>query len=546
MEFDSLIIEKLQVNRTSQKLLDDIDHCSIIYEDCLKKITHSLNIYHQESLSIEYYRIILGTWLRSFIDITYDHFVGIQQSNLQNQLIQIPLSGQAISWNYLSEAHEHISPSKWHQQLYVYIAHEILDFGNSQKNASFSLETQNFSSKKSVPDSLKWKIWRNLQKFFSPQITICNPYFKMSDRKKFFWFQLSTFTEWIWDSLDRPYSINYKIDSIWRKNNFLAMEDQFSKILGKLIFLYLPAIYLEGFQEFRQKVKKMCLPKTKIYYATTDLHFHSIFQFHIAENQSQLKLLLHQHGAGYGINKIEFLEEHEKHVSDYFYTWGWKENNKQSVKPLSPSPFQINHASNKKGIITILNSSPRYMYRFSVSWSPTEQKSFNQKTIEFLKQLPKNFDVLIRHALFNYGWNFTQMLQDAKITFPIDDCSQKSLFHMGIKQLVIVSADSDTALLEGLACNVPMITLRCKDNLLIRSNAIPYIEQLKKVKIIHNNPTSAAEHVKEIYPHHVEEWWNQKEVQAAKDEFVYQHARLSPTWLQDWKQEFRRVLKESE
>ena len=536
---------KLQVEWNSQNTLDALHHCTQVYEEALVLLSEKLNTYHQENLPTQFYRIILGNWLQALIHIVYDHFLGIQQTNSQKQLSKIELTEQILSWNYCDQVKHHFGfpCDLWHCQLYVCIAREMLNLGSSRQDISFSDEPQNFSDQAIELNSLKWRIWKRLQQFFNPQITICNPYLKISNKWKLMSFHLLTFKDWIWDYFQRPYSIQYSIDAEFRKDNFLEMQGNFSSLFGQLIFVYLPAIFLEGFQEFRQKVKQMNLPKTSIYYSAGGIHFNSIFQFHIAEHRNQSKLLLHQHGGYYGTSRFLTIEEHEKSVSDYFYTWGWQDQSHKSVKYLPPPTFEIIHSSNKQGILLMLGNSPRFVHRIQLELNPIQRQKEHQNAISFLKEIPDDFDLLIRPYLADWGWNFPKMLQDANIQFSLDDFSQKSLFHMGQRKLVVIN-EACTAFLETLSSNVPTVVFHSLEPTSFREETLPYMQKLESVGILHTHPLSAAEHVKQIYPD-VENWWNQSEVQEVRQEFIYNYARLSPHWLKDWKQEFRRVLKEN-
>lgn len=55
-------------------------------------------------------------------------------------------------------------------------------------------------------------------------------------------------------------------------------------------------------------------------------------------------------------------------------------------------------------------------------------------------------------------------------------------------------------------------------------------------------PGSAAAKVNEIF-NDPASWWNQSEIQKAKDEFCFQFARTSDKWLDEWKEELNSLRK---
>jgi putative transferase (TIGR04331 family) len=63
--------------------------------------------------------------------------------------------------------------------------------------------------------------------------------------------------------------------------------------------------------------------------------------------------------------------------------------------------------------------------------------------------------------------------------------------------------------------------------------AVPYFDKLRSAGILFDNPQDAAKKVNEIW-HDVQGWWQQPEVQNAKDEFCHQFARTSKNWRKEW------------
>ena len=75
---------------------------------------------------------------------------------------------------------------------------------------------------------------------------------------------------------------------------------------------------------------------------------------------------------------------------------------------------------------------------------------------------------------------------------------------------------------------------------LVRKSVQPYLDDLCRVKILHDSPESAANLVNEIYEDPLT-WWMAPERQKVKDNFCYQFARTSKNFLEEWKAELLKL-----
>jgi putative transferase (TIGR04331 family) len=86
---------------------------------------------------------------------------------------------------------------------------------------------------------------------------------------------------------------------------------------------------------------------------------------------------------------------------------------------------------------------------------------------------------------------------------------------------IFIATYNSTTYLETLAWNIPTIAFWNPDNWDLRENVRDDFELLKKVKILHDTPESAAEHLTDIW-NDIPKWWNSKEVQEAVLKFCNQ------------------------
>ena len=98
---------------------------------------------------------------------------------------------------------------------------------------------------------------------------------------------------------------------------------------------------------------------------------------------------------------------------------------------------------------------------------------------------------------------------------------------------LIVNDHPSTSFLESLVINAPTILFWDNEQCPMREEAQPYFQLLLDKGILYYNPEYAADKVSEIWDN-VQGWWQQPEVQKAKNEFCHQFARTSKNWRKEW------------
>lgn len=97
-----------------------------------------------------------------------------------------------------------------------------------------------------------------------------------------------------------------------------------------------------------------------------------------------------------------------------------------------------------------------------------------------------------------------------------------------------------TTYIETFAANYPSILFWNPDHWELRPTAQPYFDELYHVGILHYTPESAAKKVNEICDDPIS-WWQQPQIQQAKDKFCHQFAHTSNDWLRQWKNELKEL-----
>lgn len=372
-----------------------------------------------------------------------------------------------------------------------------------------------------------------------PEVLFCSPYPKCS---------LATWTSALWDwrrwsrwdDLDMPLELDIQIDADWRRTRSIEAGPvtSFESLLRVLLPLHVPAALLEGLADFRAMVFKPKRNRPRVLYTANALHGQLPFKLLAAEWRDQgTKLVCHQHGSAYGLDRYHPLEDYESRVTDRFYSWGWRRPDRQ-VLPLSPAYPRL-HRNPSPGILLVCCSFAPTVYRLHFHPMPGTLELVESNTEDFLKMLPGGARLMIRlnPAYNGNGASIRAKLQSFAPHAAMDDL-RESIFRRYEQYSLIVHNNIGTAVLESLGYNIPTVAFYDDSTYAFRAEAQPLIDALERVGILHRSGLGAAAFVAGLGLD-VAGWWHGEEVQDARRQFASQYANLSPNWRSDWEAELR-------
>lgn len=506
--------------------LDKIEEYRENFLYCVKLI---LDDYQGVERSLGYYDLLAGVWLDKFIHNLYTSWMEVMLGNIENTIDVIPV--------VLTLEHAIVNSLEveWHRHLRGVIT--TLLYGKSPmhlraQEGSVHLKNESYSSASS-------KIMRGISNS-DPKILIVDPGVRCKPQD---WL----LALWSWrkyiafDQLRYPISIQVKINFFWRKEKsteLIASGNDFFSIASSMIPLYLPVSLLEGFNNYRSTILSLPISRPQAIYSANGLSTNLSFRILMAEwRLDGTKLLLHQHGGGYGLEKKLPQEDYEIRVSDKFYTWGWRTSSK-SVTPLSPSFLFKKHNKNNKILLACVDY-PKVPYRLMFTPMPGTIEDMNEHVYDFINKLPDKRNLTIRPYWRDYGWGAVQKMQilapEAKL-----DCSNKFASLMYGYGLVVISYIG-TTLCESLAANIPTICFFDPTVMLFREQSMKCIEALKSVGIIHDSGKEAGNFIIELNED-IDGWWYRNDTQNARKKFVDNYANFSNDWKNSWEREFEAVL----
>jgi len=553
--WEKLSYEVLPYHWDDRKTLyKDYLYLDKLYEQILFQMKDNLNKLHGVNYSLRYWRIVIGPWLYWFIQILYDRYKSIQKAiesrKVTNTFICRYDEAKWLPRDFPCFRNCSINDDDYNQYIYGLIIeytskihHEFIGV-NGENNPSEEVKgiENHFVLRKFkkiievcgkiIPDHLN-------------RVVLISSFLSTLDRIKV---QLSL------KQIPHLFSPDVLVPVIEMNMDaregllFNLPEVEFERLLGKMIRKQIPLIYIEGYAQMNERSLRAYPKKPEVIFTANAYYSNEAFKFWAGYNVERgAKLVGTQHGGHYGTGLWSSLEKHELQICDIYYTWGWKSDIYKNTKVLAAAKLnkaKRNIRQKKDGrVLLVLAALPRYSYHmYSAPVAASGILSYINDQYRFVRALSKENQQLLLVRLFgdDRGWSQRERWNSE---LPGIECYQgdKSIIEQTKESRLIVCTYNATTYLEMFVANFPTVIFWNHNHWELRPSAHPYFEELRRVGIFHDTPESAAGMVNEIC-HNPMSWWNQSEIQQAKDIFCDHFARTSDEWLDEWKKELNRVL----
>ncbi|MBF0444325.1 MAG: hypothetical protein HQL68_01950 [Magnetococcales bacterium] len=530
------------------RLYKDYNYLEGIYENYLRLLSDKLNIIHGCNHSARYWRIIIGPWLRFFIEVLYDRYLSIAAARDSGE-IHTTFLLQVDPWNWVPDNVGQFYANSEHDSWNGFIYSEIIKFLDVipyQKIAEKNLPSQPLPAKKKsfilgflfgvlrfysklLPDSLKKVV------FFDSGFGELNTV-RLS-------IKLKQVPYWFPDIK----ADSVEVDKPLRKQLQLSVaSSEFESLLESLLPLQIPKIYLEGFVKIRDKVLQILPKQPTIIITANGYNSNDIFKIWAAEKtEKDTKLVIVQHGGTFGMALWVQSEDHQIDVADKFFIWGRPNREEKNLKQMSAGKIiraKKNIHSNSNGpmymVLAELPTTSYWMYSIPVA---SQFLKYIDDQFKFIQHLNAPAIKTLKVRLFphDYGWSMKQRFIDKGLDHIIDTSGDSFVKALN-KHKLCISTYNSTTYLETLAADYPTILFWNQKHFELRPKAQPYFDALIKVGILHETPQSAAKLINKIYKD-PQKWWRQPDIQAVKNEFCAAFVKADKDWKNEWATELKKM-----
>lgn len=536
---------------------------SAIFYEIMNCIKYELNLLFNKNFDQKFYEIVIGSWLRKFIQqfiLKYKNIIEISK----NLKIHSATIYETKSFNFFtSETHtiQHATNDNlWNSCIYSYILNN-LDLNIELKSIDppeKKFDDRNYlnnTSSKNNKKNLK-EIFINLYSYFVnlipnySNIFMYNTGFNLLCEKKI---------DLMCGQIPRIYSIRSKFDYStydknlrkkfnfrkFVKNNNSSHDKEFKEIFNLIICMLdksLPIFLVEDFNRLIKFIEKLNFPKNpKVICTSYAFEGDEPFKFYLAIKKffsPKIKYFVYQHGGSY-ITRIDNSFYNECNTSDYFITWGEKTDlsKKNNLKFVNFKLLNNRYAKKKKldKLLILLRSS-------GYNTAPYDRYSEGvhqiDLTLNFLKkfsnEIKKKTIIRAHYSSKNRMNHVFEHLTDFKI-----DYSEQNYFDaINSAKLIIFNHDS-TGMLEMFALNRPTLCIWEKGDQHMNTFVRKDYELLKKAKILFDDKDMIYEHLFKIWDDPLK-WWFSSNVQINLQKFINLYSKLPS---EDFEGDFKKLIK---
>ena len=521
-----------------KKLFNDYQYITGVYEHFLRQLAKKLNRVHEVNYSLRYWRILIGPWLGYFIQMAFDRWYMLSNVLASGDACKIYILGSEWSDlipNDMSGFNKMYVRDDWNEAIYSQIltilCYKGLDVVTVADDKSIKENTETNRNVRSLVRPFLEKILlgysalvsKNSSSFFISSYLPLKTDLKLQLKLG----QLPT----IWRSQSCPKakaSIVKRDEMGWGD---FDVHDEFSEVVAKLIPKHLPTAYLEGYEDLRMYPDKSGWPSSpKVIFTSNAYSSDDIFKQWAAEKtESNIPLVIGQHGGHFGMNPFAFHEEHQIDVADRWLSWGWTDPKRPQITKmgnLKGMGRDVSHDPNGNALMVEMTMPRQSYHLYAVTISRQWLDYFNEQK-QFVDALPESISRQVQIRLFpnDYGWDQLERWMGAGYEENLEP-GKENIRKLISKCRIFISTYNATTHLESLTWNVPTIMFWNPDHWELNAEALPYFDRLKAAGIFHETPQSAAEQMKKVWDD-VDGWWNSEDVQTARKEFCDQFVYMS-------------------
>jgi putative transferase (TIGR04331 family) len=527
----------------------DVEFLDDIYKEYIVKIKDILNKFHGTSYSERYWSIQVGWWLIFFIQVLFDRWRTVEKVAQAYPEAEVPKLKSEIKCPSVNDSKTFFERAAndefWNERLYTDIFENFTTLKINHVNRLHVNEPLNKSKKHTeLFDKNGFNIIAFLKDtFFKVLFSFTGFFLNIFYRNKIRKISLeSTYLNRMKllrllillkspPKFFRPWNMkNHESLDSMRKWNFPNnSSSDFAKVLEFFLPKHLPRCFLEGFEinkKFGDQSAKSFKPEILV--TANDFSDNDAWKFWASECvENGSKLVISQHGGGYGIAKYLATQNYEISISDRFLSWGW-ENTKNPKIQSAPAMKLIGEKSfkiiNDGYCLLVSTSLPRHSYHLG-SWPIGPQlDNYIQNQFDFVRNLSDvvSQNLAVRLSPYDLGWEHTLRWKDFNSKINLLP-TFKDLNSYLVSTKLFIGTYNATTFLEAFKRNIPTVIFWDPNFWEINENAQEYFNFLIDAKVFFDNPKEAAKHVNDIWDN-VPLWWNSKEVKSAISKFIEQYA----------------------
>ena len=515
------------------------------YEILIKKISQNLNKIHSENKDFKYWEKIVGPWLLYFITIIFDRYENIRNLDDKENIKTFIPKYNIDDWIPLDfvDFEDMISRDDWNYYIYSVIIKATKLINYEELNQKLINKKKYYRKKSRFHEKIIkisiYKLFRLIpEKFRDVSLVETSlKYYK-------YWYLNLKLKKFPFQYYIRENTENKHIDNKCRKNNiddiYFIKENEFLKLLNKLIIQNMPIAYIESFKSNKARHIKAFPKKPKFIFTSSAYFSNELFKIWIAEQSlNNQKIYISVHGGHHGTALFNLPGLMTEKIADKFFTWGWSENilpaPKTSELKIRKNEYKINKKDFK--ICFVVYNSNKFASCITSSPTSSNFLDYLEDHEIFIKNLNKNIlnHLTVRVKRLNAGWDLIKYYKNLGVKQFSQLNKQDDLKDLVNKSSIFICGYDTTMSYELLTLNVPTIFFFNEKFWRLNKKTKEVFYKLKKVNLFFESPKEIAQFINGKNIETIYEWWNNKETQTIKNEFLKLYGYSSKNYLNEWK-----------
>jgi putative transferase (TIGR04331 family) len=525
----------------------------------LSSVSSWLNNIHSTAYNRRSWSIIIGPWLQRFLHVLYDRYLHIKCASDKYEKLETVILNRKSYYriidygNFLSL----VDNDTFNLQIFSDIINNI----ESSFKVIDQINENNLSiirDQSRTKDYLKAKknsFINLIRRANSPCIDESAIFYKLNYRHTSIIdtliknTKISSFSSLNFDDIILSSSHTFSKTMRFSQYFNFDTENEFEKLLIKILPSYLPSLYIEDFSVNNKNIIDLFTKGNVPKYIFTNAHgvYHSepfkFFSAYSVHNKS--KLITIQAGGLNGILKYFPQHDHECNISDKFLSWGWqhcKNSSHKNIPCIYTSSIYSDKIPNvydseiKKILFMQAGPLGKYMRWFwSAPYRGGISCEYSKKQIETIQRLPLHLQKKV-----TYRFKKSRNELDSN-----DKCITKKLNHVSFEYNTKPNLDSmknsslilldhlSTGWLESFAINKPTLIILDDKRWDFNENFKTRINVMVRTNILHFSIKGLIDHINNIQ-YDIQKWWLSEKIQIIRKECLDNFGYCPATWKNEW------------
>lgn len=534
-----------------ERLCRDYRYVGEVYERCLPLLAERLNALHGLTGSPRHWRIVIGPWLYTFIEIVYDRYLSIRAASRSGKVTEtwiLRADPQAHVPLVFADFSDALSGDFYNLVLYSQIIENLGEIPYEVRDCvePGSTEWHSGTAARRRPSLLGALV--QLSKFAPDRlnrIALIDTSCRLVDQTRL---QLALAQLPYINSPHTAVGFHPVNRNVRRQLAFSLGDDRFLSLIADMIPEHMPVAHVEAFTRLRRRALATMPKRPRAILTANAFKHNEAFKVWAADQADKgTRLAGMQHGGGYGSLAYFRDEEHQIAVSDRYFTWGWNGEGSAKLAPmpalrLAPTLGRLK-PDPAGGILWVTSTYTRYAIQIHASPMGPDYIRYIGEQERFAQALSAAARALLQIRLYpnDYGWCEANRWRDREPELTVG--SAVTPLHREIRRsrLVVVSHNA-TVFLETLAADFPTVVFWNPAWYELRSEVRSQFAELVRVGVLHETPESAARKVDEVRNAPLD-WWRLPELQAVRARFCRRFVRTSRNWRREWRRELRNLAR---